>query len=228
MTVRVVIVDDQPIIRSALRALIEADPGFTVVAEAGDGATGIEAVRANRPDVVLMDIRMPGVDGLEATRQLTDRYDDVAVVILTTFDLDAYVFAAIRAGATGFLLKDGDADDLRAAIRAAASGDALMSPRSLRRLIDEFAATPTPSSVAQAAVASLTPREREVLILVARGLNNAEIADALTIGEATAKTHVGNLLAKLHCRDRAQLVITAFEAGAVTPGGASPGRPRSP
>lgn len=215
---RVIIADDQTIVRSGLRALIEADAELVVVAEAGDGAGALEAVRAHRPDVVLMDIRMPGMDGLEATRRITTTHPGVAVVTLTTFDLDAYVFAAIRAGAAGFMLKDGDGSELRAAIRAAASGDALMSPRSLRTLIDEFASTPTPLPDAQEAVERLTRRERDVLELVAVGLNNAEIAEQLVIGEATVKTHIGNLLLKLHCRDRAQLVITAYEAGIVQPG----------
>ncbi len=217
MTIRVLVVDDQQLVRSGLRALVDAADDLVVVAEAGDGAQAVRAAMANRPDVVLMDIRMPGMDGIEATREIT-RSTEAAVVVLTTFDQDAYVFAAVRAGAAGFLLKDGDASELRAAIRTAASGDALMNPRSLRRLMAEFAATALPDPGVAADLGRCTPRELEVLAAVARGLSNREVADELCIGEATAKTHVGSLLAKLHCRDRAQLVVAAYESGLVRPG----------
>lgn len=213
MTIRIVIADDQGVIRAALRALLVGVPDFEVVGEAADGLMAVELVVRRQPDVVLMDIRMPGIDGLEATRRITSAQPAVAVVVLTTFDLDEYVFEAVRAGACGFLLKDGDADDLEQAVRVAVRGDALMSPRSLRRLLDEFAATPVPAPDSVAALKALTAREREVLALVAQGFTNADIAAALVISEATAKTHIGNLLAKLHRRDRAQLVITAYEGG---------------
>jgi DNA-binding NarL/FixJ family response regulator len=215
MTINVVIVDDQKLVRAGLRALLELDPDITVVAEAGDGAQAVHAVSSTRPDVVLMDIRMPGLDGIEATRVISCDFANVAVVVLTTFDLDEYVFAAIRAGACGFMLKDGDASDLRSAIRHAAHGDALMAPRSLRALIEEFSLTGTPDPESVARVDRLTARERDVLIRVARGRNNAELADDLSIGEATVKSHVANLLTKLECRDRAQLVVIAYESGLV-------------
>jgi len=215
---RVVIVDDQQLVRAGLRALVEGAADLTVVAEAGDGAAAVQAVRATRPDVVLMDIRMPVMDGIEATRTIVGERPEVAVIVLTTFDLDEYVFASIRAGASGFLLKDGDAGQLRQAIRAAADGDAAMSASSLRRLMDEFAATAEPPPGLVALAGTLTAREREVLEAVAAGLTNREVAARLTIGEATAKTHLSNLLLKLGCRDRAQLVVLAYEAGVVRPG----------
>ncbi len=218
MPLRVAIADDQDVIRAGLRALIEMDTDVRVVTEARDGAAAIELARIHRPDVVLMDIRMPGMDGLEATRRITSELPDTAVVILTTFDLDEYVFAAIRAGACGFLLKDGAADDLIRAIKLAAGGEALMSPRSLRRLVDEFASTPPPPTDDPPGLASLTPREREVLAHVARGADNRDIARQLVVGEATVKTHLANLLAKLHCSNRAQLVVVAYESGLVRRG----------
>lgn len=221
MTLRVVVVDDQDVIRAGLRALIEMDPTLEVIAVAGDGAAAIELARTHRPDVMLMDIRMPTVDGLEATRRITSELPDTAVVILTTFDLDEYVFEAIRAGACGFLLKDGAADDLIQAVKLAAAGEALMSPRSLRRLIDEFASTASPRAGSSSALDVLTPREAEVLRCVARGLDNREIAHELLIGDATVKTHVANLIAKLHCRNRAQLVVAAYESGLIRPGTSS-------
>lgn len=214
---RVVVVDDQPLIRASLRALLERS-GADVVGEAGDGAAAVSLVRRTQPDVVLMDIRMPVLDGIEATRQITATHPEVAVVVLTTFDLDAYVFAAVRAGALGFFLKDGEADELLDGVRAAARGDALLAPGALRRLVAEFAAGPTPRPEAAAAVEMLTDRERDVLRAVARGLSNAELAVALSISEATCKTHVSSLLAKLGVRDRVQAVVVAYESGLVQPG----------
>lgn len=215
---RVAIVDDQQLVRAGLRALVEGAPDLVVVAEAGDGAAAVQAVRATRPDVVLMDVRMPVMDGIQATRAITAERPSVAVIVLTTFDLDEYVFGAIRAGASGFLLKDGDAEQLRQAIRAAADGDAAMSATSLRRLMDEFARTAAPSAALVARAGTLTSRELEVWKVAAEGLSNREIAARLAIGEATAKTHLSNLLLKLECRDRAQLVVLAYEAGVVRPG----------
>lgn len=214
---RIIVADDQPLIRASLRALLERS-GAEVVGEAGDGAAAVSLVRRTHPDVVLMDIRMPVLDGIEATRQITAEHPGVAVVVLTTFDLDAYVFAAVRAGALGFFLKDGEADELLAGVRAAARGDALLAPDALRRLLVEFAAAPTPLSEAAAAVATLTDRERQVLRAVARGLSNAELAVALSISEATCKTHVSSMLAKLGVRDRVQAVVMAYESGLVQPG----------
>ncbi len=211
---RVVVADDQPLIRSALRALLE-QAGIDVVADVGDGAAAVAAVERTRPDVVLMDIRMPVLDGIAATGQVRERFPDTAVVVLTTFDLDAYVFAAVRAGACGFLLKDGDADDLVRGVRAAESGEALMAPSALRRLLDEFAAGPQPSPDAAAAVARLTAREAEVLRLVASGLSNAEVANHLCLSEGTCKTHVSSILAKLGVRDRVQAVVVAYDSGLV-------------
>lgn len=215
---RVVVADDQPLIRTSLRALLERS-GVDVVGEAGDGATAVAVVARKQPDVVLMDIRMPVLDGIEATRQITAAYAGVAVVVLTTFDLDAYVFAAVRAGAVGFFLKDGEADELLQGVRVAARGDALLAPAALRRLLVEFAAGPTPLPAAAAAVDALTERERDVLRAMARGLSNAELAVALSISEATCKTHVSSVLAKLGVRDRVQAVIVAYESGLVLPGG---------
>jgi DNA-binding NarL/FixJ family response regulator len=215
MTISVVIADDQQLVRAGLRALVELDSDLVVVAEAGDGAQAVHAVASTRPDVVLMDIRMPGIDGIEATRVISRDFPDIAVVVLTTFDLDEYVFAAIRAGACGFMLKDGDASDLRTAIRRAAAGDALMAPTSLRALIEEFSRTGAPDPEWAVRIGRLTARERDVLIRVAGGLSNRELADDLSIGESTVKSHVANLLTKLDCRDRAQLVVVAYESGLV-------------
>jgi DNA-binding NarL/FixJ family response regulator len=215
--VRVVVVDDQAMIRSALVALLRG-AGVDVVGEAADGAAALALVDRALPDVVLMDIRMPVLDGLEATRQLRVRHPEVAVVVLTTFDLDAYVFQAVRAGACGFLLKDGDADDLVEAVHAAARGDVAVTPRALRRLLAEFAASPVPDPRAAAAVQGLTEREREVLVRLAQGRSNAELAADLHIGEGTAKTHVSAVLAKLGVRDRVQAVVAAYESGLVQAG----------
>jgi DNA-binding NarL/FixJ family response regulator len=208
----VVVADDQPLIRSALVALLETYDDVEVVGEAADGAAAVDLVRRLRPSAVVMDIRMPVLDGIAATRLITESQPEVAVVVLTTFDLDEYVFGAIRAGASGFLLKDADTDELVSALRHAVAGDALMSPRALRRLLAKFAAGPQPDQRAVRAVASLTPREREVLVLMSGGLTNTEIAERLVIGEATVKTHVGSILAKLGARDRVSAVVTAYDA----------------
>ena len=193
--------------------------GFAVAGEAADGAAAVALAASERPDVVLMDVRMPVMDGLEATRRIAASGADAPkVVILTTFDLDDYVYEALRAGASGFLLKDAPRADLVAAIRVAAAGDALLAPSVTRRLIEAFAARPAAVAPSPSRLASLTPRERDILTLVARGRSNAEIASDLVVSEATVKTHVGHLLAKLGLRDRVQAVILAYETGAITPG----------
>lgn len=215
--VQVVLADDQGMIRSGLRALLESAPDIQVVGEAGDGAAAVALAEAHQPDVVLMDIRMPGLDGIEATRQIRTRHPGVAVIVLTTYDVDEYVVAAVRAGAVGFLLKDGDADDLIQAVRVAARGDAIVEASALRRLLATFAATPDPAREGSPP-AGLTPRELEVLALVGRGFSNTEISERLYVSETTIKTHIGNLLAKLGARNRAHLVITAYESGLIHPG----------
>jgi DNA-binding NarL/FixJ family response regulator len=217
--IRVVVVDDQELVRSGFCVILDAADGITVVGEAGNGEAAVAAVAAHQPDVVLMDIRMPGMDGLEATRLITrDSSPAPKVVMLTTFDLDDYVYEALRAGASGFLLKDSPRHDLIAAIRAAAAGDALLAPSVTRRLIEAFARRPPEATPSPSQLASLTARERDVLLLLARGRSNAEIAVALFVSEATVKTHVGNVLAKLGLRDRVQAVILAYETGLVVPG----------
>ncbi|WP_424641457.1 response regulator [Embleya sp. AB8] len=216
--IRVLVADDQALLRGALHLLIDAAPDLTAVGEAADGAHAVELARATRPDVVLMDIRMPGVDGLEATRRLTAAPDtcDTRVLILTTFDLDDYVYAALRAGASGFLLKETPPAELLTAIRIVAGGDALIAPSITRRLIAEFAARPEPRQRPNTGPdAGLTDREREVLTLIGRGLSNPEITEHLHVSASTVKTHVGRLLMKLAARDRAQLVIVAYETGLV-------------
>jgi DNA-binding NarL/FixJ family response regulator len=220
MSVRVVVADDQLLVRAGFRVLVDSAPDLEVIGEAGDGVEAVELARRERPDVVLMDIRMPRMDGLEATRRIVadELLDGVRVLVLTTFDLDEYVYQALRAGASGFLLKDTPPADLLAAIHVVAAGDALLAPRVTRRLIEELARKPEPAAVAPAALAALTDREREVLALVARGLSNAEIAERLFVSAATTKTHVSRVLAKLAARDRAQLVMLAYETGLVTPG----------
>jgi DNA-binding NarL/FixJ family response regulator len=246
MTLRVVVADDQALVRVGFCGIIAATPGFTVVGEAGNGAEAVEAARRTRPDVILMDVRMPVMDGIEATRQITAS-TDVRALILTTFDLDEYVFAALRAGASGFLLKDTVPADLLTAIRVVAAGDALLAPSVTRRLIGEFTRTPpdagpgagTGSGAPQAQASEaglscdrlqrvLTERELEVLQMVARGMSNAEIAEELTISPATAKTHVAHLLTKLDSRDRIQLVIIAYQSGLCDPGGRPPEPPAGP
>jgi DNA-binding NarL/FixJ family response regulator len=215
---RVLVADDQELVRAGFRLILEA-AGFDVVGEAPDGAVALELAARHRPDVVLMDIRMPALDGIAATRQLTAAGPDAPkVVILTTFDLDDYVYEALRAGASGFLLKEAPRADLIAAIRVAAAGDALLAPSVTRRLIEAFVARPAQTLPPPSRLASLTPRERDILLQVARGRSNLEIARDLVVGEATVKTHVAHLLAKLGLRDRVQAVILAYETGAVTPG----------
>jgi DNA-binding NarL/FixJ family response regulator len=220
MTIRVVVADDQTLVRAGFRLLVDSASDLEVVGEAVDGAQALELARRERPDVVLMDIRMPRMDGLEATRRITadETLAGVRVLVLTTFDLDEYVYQALRAGASGFLLKDTPPADLLAAIRVVAAGDALLAPGITRRLIAEFARRPDPARVAPAALEALTDRERAVLALVARGLSNAQIAERLVVSPATSKTYVSRLLTKLDARDRAQLVAIAYETGLVTPG----------
>ena len=219
MTIRVVLVDDQALVRTGFRMVLDAEPDIEVVGEAADGLQAIQTAHRLRPDVVLMDIRMPNLDGIEATRQLAgpDVADPVCVLILTTYDLDEYVFAALRAGACGFLLKHTSPEELVQAIRTVASGEGLIAPSVTKRLIAEFArapAAPTPPRELQ----RLTEREREVLELVARGKSNAEIAKELVVGATTVKTHVGRVFTKLGLRDRIEAVIYAYEAGMIRPG----------
>jgi DNA-binding NarL/FixJ family response regulator len=220
--VRVLVVDDQELVRAGFCVILDSADGVTVVGEAADGETAVERASLLRPDVVLMDVRMPGMDGLEATRLITaaatDQGSGPRVVMLTTFDLDDYIYEALRAGASGFLLKDSPRADLVAAVRAAAAGDALLAPSVTRRLIEAFARRPPETTPSPARLAALTAREKDVLLLIARGRSNAEIAAALFLSEATVKTHVGNLLAKLGLRDRVQAVILAYETGMVVPG----------
>jgi len=218
--IRVALVDDQALIRGGLHALLDAEPGMEVVGEAADGEAGLALIRAERPDVVLMDIRMPVLDGLEATRRIAadPALAHVRVVVLTTFALDEYVFAALRAGASGFLLKDEEPAALLRAVRAAASGDALLSPSVTRRVVEAFGAGAPPSGPALAGLEELTEREREIVALVGTGLSNQEIADRLVISPATARTHVSRAMLKLGARDRAQVVVFAYESGLVSPG----------
>lgn len=216
--IRVVIADDEALVRSGLALLLRHEPDFEVVGQAADGLSAVSIARRERPDVVLMDIRMPGISGIEATRRLTGQGNDACrVLILTTFDHDENVFAALRAGASGFLPKDSEPERLLEGIRVVARGEALLAPRATLRLVEEFRRT-TPAPAPAGDLADLTERERQVLTHVASGLTNAEIAEALTITYATAKTHVSHLLTKLSARDRAQLVIAAYEHGIVRPG----------
>jgi DNA-binding NarL/FixJ family response regulator len=221
VTIRVLLVDDQPLLRTGFRMILEAETDIAVVGEASDGVQAIDQVRTLQPDVVLMDVRMPRMDGVEATRRIAgpDRDGSARVLVLTTFDLDEYVVEALRAGASGFLLKDVPAEDLIAAIRVVAGGDAIVAPSITRRLLDRFAARlPAVDETTPAALESLTDREVEVLRLVARGLSNAEIAKELFVSETTVKTHVGHLLTKLGLRDRVQAAVFAYESGLVRPG----------
>ncbi|MBY8871766.1 response regulator transcription factor [Micromonospora sp. PLK6-60] len=217
--VRVLIADDQALLRASFRLLIEVTAGLTVVGEAGTGAEAVAAAHRERPDVVLMDVRMPELDGIEATRRIcaAPATAGTRVLILTTFDLDEYVYGALRAGASGFLLKDTRPDELIAAVRLVAAGEALLAPTVTRRLIAEFASRPEPGRPLPRTLAGVTEREREVLVLVARGLSNAEIAAHLRLSLATVKTHVSRLLMKVPARDRAQLVVVAYESGLVQP-----------
>lgn len=214
MTVRVVLADDQPLVRAALQMVITDTPDVEVVGEAGTGAEAVRLAQELRPDVVVMDIRMPGMDGIEATRLIMAGPGTARVVVLTTFDDDDYVYAALRAGASGFLVKDMALEDILAGVRVVAAGDALIAPSVTRRLIEEFAARPEPAP-ARRVVEGVTEREREVLTLVGRGLSNTEIAAELVISIATVKTYLTRLLAKLDARDRVQLVIIAYETGLV-------------
>jgi DNA-binding NarL/FixJ family response regulator len=217
--VRILLVDDQPLLRTGFRMVLGGEPDIDVVGEAGDGTEAVDLARRLLPDVVLMDIRMPRMDGVAATRAIVEARLPVRVLILTTFDLDEYVVGALRAGASGFLAKDVPAEDLVAAIRTVAAGDAVVAPRILRRLLDRFAhALPDPNADPPSQLGSLTEREREVLVQMARGLSNAEIARELRVSETTVKTHVGHVLTKLGLRDRVQAVVLAYESGLVRPG----------
>ncbi len=220
MTLRVVVADDQALVRAGFCGIVAATDGFSVVGEASTGAEAVEVARRTRPDVVLMDVRMPVMDGIEATRQITADGGPARVLVVTTFDLDEYVYAALRAGASGFLLKSTQPATLLSAIEVVAAGDALLAPSVTRRLVAEFvrgpAAPAAPQRLAAPPLDAITGREREVLTLVASGLSNAELAERLYISPATAKTHVAHLLAKLGARDRVQLVILAYQAGLVT------------
>ncbi|MFG2334571.1 response regulator [Streptomyces sp. NPDC048604] len=220
MTIRVVVADDQELVRSGFAMILDAQPDIEVVAEAGDGAAAVEAVRRHAPEVALLDVRMPGMDGIEACRAIT-RGGGCRTVMLTTFDADEYVYEALHAGASGFLLKDVRRDDLVHAVRVVAAGDSLLAPSVARRLVEQYTAgrpaRPDPR------LDALTGRERETLLLLARGRSNAEIAAELVVSEHTVKTHVGNVLAKLGLRDRIQAVICAYETGLVTPGAPPPG-----
>jgi DNA-binding NarL/FixJ family response regulator len=217
--VRILLADDQPLLRTGFRMVLGGEADLDIVAEAGDGVEAVDLARRLLPDVVLMDIRMPRMDGVAATRTIVEAKLPVRVLILTTFDLDEYVVGALRAGASGFLAKDVPADDLVAAIRTVAAGEAVVAPRILKRLLDKFAdSLPDPSAAPPRDLRVLTDREREVLVQLARGLSNAEIAKELSVSETTVKTHVGHLLTKLGLRDRVQAVVLAYETGLVRPG----------
>jgi DNA-binding NarL/FixJ family response regulator len=213
-TIRVLLADDQPLVRAGLRRIIDADPGVTVVGEATDGLDAVRQAEVVRPDVVLMDVRMPVFDGIEATRRLTESENPARVIVLTTFGLDEYVLAALRSGASAFVLKEAPPEDILGAIHSVASGRAVIDPAVVQAVIDELGRRPPRAELA-ASIADLTPREREVLTLLARGLSNAEIAAELVVGEGTVKTHVARVLSKLDVRDRVQAVVFAYEAGVV-------------
>jgi DNA-binding NarL/FixJ family response regulator len=213
----VLIADDQPLVRAGLRAILETQPDIAVAGEALDGLDAVELARRRAPDVVLMDVKMPRLDGIEATRRIVAE-SDVAVLVLTTFDVDEYVYEALRAGASGFLLKDVPPESLIAAVRVLAAGEALIAPAITKRLIERFAQAAPPPATPPPALEQLTPRELEVLVLIARGLSNREIAEDLVLSEATVKTHVKRVLAKLGLRDRVHAVVLAYESGLITPG----------
>ncbi|HXY95229.1 MAG TPA: response regulator transcription factor [Acidimicrobiia bacterium] len=218
MTIRVVIADDQPVVRTGFHTILDADPDLEVVAEAADGREAIALVDRLGPDVVVMDIRMPNIDGISATREIRTRTDGASrsrVLVLTTFDIDEYVYEALRAGASGYLLKDATRDELVRAVKTVAAGDALLAPTVTRRLIEEFVQRPDPARADARALDALTPREGEVFELIGRGMSNAEIAQHLFVGEATVKTHVAHVFTKLDIRDRVQAVIAAYELGVV-------------
>ncbi len=217
--IRVLIADDQALVRAGFRAILEGQDDLEVVGEAADGGEAVTIARELRPDVVLMDVRMPDVDGIEATRRLLQDGDAPRVLMLTTFDLDEYVYEAMKAGASGFLLKDAPRDQLVGAVRTVAAGDALLAPALVRRLIEDFVRRPGPGERLSAELDELTERELEVLTLIARGLANAEIAAVLFVSEATVRTHVTHILSKLGLRDRVQAVVLAYETGLVQPGG---------
>jgi DNA-binding NarL/FixJ family response regulator len=222
-SVAVLIADDQALVRAGFRAILEDQPGIRVIGEAGDGRDAIDLARRRHPDVVLMDIQMPDIDGLEAARRILAQADEahpVAILMLTTFDLNEYVYDALRAGASGFLLKDVPPEQLIAAVRVVAAGDALIAPTITKRLIEQFART-APPRTPPAQLERLTPRELEILTLIARGLSNGEIASELVLSQATVKTHVKRILSKLDLRDRVQAVVLAYEAALVTPGGST-------
>jgi DNA-binding NarL/FixJ family response regulator len=219
--IRVVLVDDDAMVRTGLRLILSGAADLSVVGEAGDGAAAVELVRREQPDVVLMDVRMPVLDGLGAAREILASGPPSKIIMLTTFDLDEYVYAAVAAGASGFLLKDVAPEQLVAAVRHAVTGDVLLAPAITRRLVARYAAPPRQSGPPDTRLDALTAREREVLALIAAGLSNVEIASRLFLGEATVKTHIGRILSKLELRDRAQAVIAAYESGLVRPGDAA-------
>ncbi len=218
--IRIVLVDDQSLLRLGFRMILEAEPDLSVVGEAADGAAGVTVVAETRPDVVLMDVRMPGIDGIEATSRIVRGPSAARVIILTTFDLDEYVFAGLRAGASGFLLKDAPPAELLSAVRTVAAGDAVLAPSATRRLLDQFAPLfePDANRPAATALTGLTEREREVFLLLANGRSNREIAEQLFVSEGTVKVHVSRLLGKLNLRDRVQAVVLAYETGVIVPG----------
>jgi DNA-binding NarL/FixJ family response regulator len=219
VSISVLLADDQHLVRAGFQRLLDTEDGIEVVGQAADGEQAVGLALRTLPDVVLMDIRMPVVDGIEATRRILRRSDSTRILIVTTFDLDEYVFDALRVGASGFLLKDSPPDELIAGVRVVAAGEALLAPPITKRLIEEFARRPTGTSGPARRAAELTPRERQVLELLARGLSNREIADEIVLGPATVKTHVANVLMKLELRDRAQAIVFAYESGIVRPGG---------
>ena len=225
--IRVAVIDDQELVRTGFRMILDSEPDLEVVGEAGDGQAGLDLIRSHHPDVVLMDVRMPTMDGVEATRRLAEMDLATRIIIVTTFDLDEYVFSALQNGASGFLLKDAPADQLVAAVRVVATGEALLSPSITRRLIERFQiggsippVNPTAPPAPPSGFDDLTERETEVLVELARGLSNSEIAEKLFVSETTVKTHVGRVLAKLDVRDRVQAVVKAYESGIVRPGSA--------